>query len=72
MNLHEYQGKSILAKHGVKIQRGVVIDNAADALEKAKQLSEETGTEWFVVKAQIHAGGRGKAGGVKGAKGILA
>lgn len=70
MNLHEYQGKEILARHGVKIQRGVVIENAADALEKAKQLSEETGTEWFVVKAQIHAGGRGKAGGVKLAKGI--
>jgi len=70
MNLHEYQGKNILAKHGVKIQRGVVVENGADAIEKAKQLSEETGTKWFVVKAQIHAGGRGKAGGVKVAKGI--
>jgi len=70
MNLHEYQGKSILAKHGVKIQRGVVIENASEAIEKAKKLSEETGTKWYVVKAQIHAGGRGKAGGVKVAKGI--
>jgi len=70
MNLHEYQGKSILSKHGVKIQRGVVIEKASEAIEKAKQLSEETGTKWYVVKAQIHAGGRGKAGGVKVAKGI--
>lgn len=60
MNLHEYQGKSILESFGVAIQRGVVVDNAADAVTKAKQLSEATGTSWFVVKAQIHAGGRGK------------
>ncbi|MEJ6492193.1 MAG: ADP-forming succinate--CoA ligase subunit beta [Flavobacteriales bacterium] len=60
MNLHEYQGKSILSKYGVAIQRGVVIDKLEDAVTSAKKLSEETGTEWFVVKAQIHAGGRGK------------
>ena len=60
MNLHEYQGKSILESFGVAIQRGVVVDIAADAVTKANKLSEETGTEWFVVKAQIHAGGRGK------------
>jgi len=60
MNLHEYQGKSILASFGVAIQRGVVADSAAEAVVKAKELSAETGTEWFVVKAQIHAGGRGK------------
>jgi succinyl-CoA synthetase beta subunit len=60
MNLHEYQGKSILNKYGVAIQRGVVVENAADAVASAKKLSEETGTSWFVVKAQIHAGGRGK------------
>jgi len=60
MNLHEYQGKSILASFGVAIQRGVVAANAEEAVEKAKQLSADTGTEWFVVKAQIHAGGRGK------------
>ncbi|WP_027419680.1 ADP-forming succinate--CoA ligase subunit beta [Crocinitomix catalasitica] len=60
MNLHEYQGKSILESFGVAIQRGVVVDNAAEAVEKAKELSKSTGTEWFVVKAQIHAGGRGK------------
>jgi succinyl-CoA synthetase beta subunit len=60
MNLHEYQGKSILKSFGVGIQEGVVVNNLADAVDKAKQLSSETGTEWFVVKAQIHAGGRGK------------
>lgn len=60
MNLHEYQGKSILKSYGVAIQRGVVVDKAEDAVEAAKKLSEETGTSWYVVKAQIHAGGRGK------------
>ncbi|MDG1347990.1 MAG: ADP-forming succinate--CoA ligase subunit beta [Crocinitomicaceae bacterium] len=60
MNLHEYQGKSILSKYGVAIQRGVVLDKLEDAVTSAKKLSEETGTEWYVVKAQIHAGGRGK------------
>jgi succinyl-CoA synthetase beta subunit len=60
MNLHEYQGKSILKKYGVALQRGVVVDKAENAVEAAKQLTEETGTSWYVVKAQIHAGGRGK------------
>ena len=60
MNLHEYQGKSILESFGVAIQRGVVVDSAAEAVAKAKELNASTGTEWFVVKAQIHAGGRGK------------
>jgi len=60
MNLHEFQGKSILKKYGVAIQEGKVVDNINDALPIAKELSEETGTSWFVVKAQIHAGGRGK------------
>ena len=60
MNLHEYQGKSILESYGVAIQRGVVVDNVSDAVAKANELNAETGTEWFVVKAQIHAGGRGK------------
>jgi succinyl-CoA synthetase beta subunit len=60
MNLHEYQGKSILASYGVEIQRGVVAENADEAVGLAKKLGEETGSEWFVVKAQIHAGGRGK------------
>ena len=68
MNLHEFQGKYILDQHGVRIQRGVVLDNI-DQIEKlSKELIDETGTNWFVVKAQIHAGGRGKGGGVKLAK----
>ncbi len=60
MNLHEYQGKSILASYGVGIQRGEVIDSVEQAEAAAKKLTEETGTGWYVVKAQIHAGGRGK------------
>ena len=60
MNLHEYQGKSILKSYGVAIQEGVVADTAEGAHEAAMKLAKETGTEWFVLKAQIHAGGRGK------------
>lgn len=70
MNVHEYQAKEILSSFGVRIQRGKVADTTKNALTVAKELSEETGTSWFVVKAQIHAGGRGKGGGVKLAKGI--
>ena len=70
MNLHEYQGKKILAEHGVNIQRGRVLSDLNNVLDVAKNLVEETGTNWFVVKAQIHAGGRGKGGGVKLAKSL--
>lgn len=70
MNLHEYQGKDILASNGVQIQRGKVAQNPSEAVKVAKALNKETGTSWFVVKAQIHAGGRGKGGGVKLAKSI--
>ena len=70
MNLHEYQGKEILASHGVRVQRGIVANNAAEAVAAAKELTAETGTQWHVVKAQIHAGGRGKGGGVKLAKNL--
>lgn len=70
MNLHEYQGKSILAQYGVRIQRGHVAYNADEAVDMAKRLGQETGTQFWVVKAQIHAGGRGKGGGVKLAKSI--
>lgn len=70
MNLHEYQGKDILNSFGVKIQRGYVADNQKKAVEMAKLLSSETGTSWWVIKAQIHAGGRGKGGGVKLAKSL--
>lgn len=60
MNLHEYQGKSILKSYGVGIQEGIVAETPQEAVEAAKKLTEQTGTEWYVVKAQIHAGGRGK------------
>ena len=70
MNLHEYQGKEILASFGVQIQRGLVAQTPEEAVAAAKQLTEETGTSWFVIKAQIHAGGRGKGGGVKLAKNL--
>ena len=70
MNVHEYQAKEILSSFGVRIQRGKVAHTTKNALTVAQELSEETGTSWFVVKAQIHAGGRGKGGGVKLVKGI--
>lgn len=60
MNLHEYQGKSILSRYGVQIQNGYTVDSPEEATKAAKKLNSETGTEWYVVKAQIHAGGRGK------------
>lgn len=68
MNLHEFQAKGILESYGVRIQRGKVAHNVKEAVKAAEKLSEETGTEMWVVKAQIHAGGRGKGGGVKLAK----
>jgi succinyl-CoA synthetase beta subunit len=70
MNIHEYQGKEILKSYGVAIQEGLIADTIEDAAEAAKQLQEKTGTKFFVIKAQIHAGGRGKGGGVKLAKSI--
>lgn len=70
MNLHEYQGKEILQKYGVQTQQGIVVDTADEAVEAAKKLQEETGTKMWVIKAQIHAGGRGKGGGVKLAKSL--
>jgi succinyl-CoA synthetase beta subunit len=60
MNIHEYQGKSILSSFGVAVQRGVIVDNVSDAHEAGKKLQADTGSDWLVVKAQIHAGGRGK------------
>ena len=70
MNLHEYQGKEILSSFGVRIQRGIVAQTPEEAVNAAKQLTEQTGTSWYVVKAQVHAGGRGKGGGVKLAKNL--
>ena len=70
MNLHEYQGKELLSSFGVRIQRGIVASTSEEAVKAAEKLSQETGTSWWVIKAQIHAGGRGKGGGVKLAKSI--
>ncbi|MEO0311910.1 MAG: hypothetical protein RIQ89_1567 [Bacteroidota bacterium] len=70
MNIHEYQGKSILKSFGVAIQEGIVADTPDQAVAAAKELQAQTGTGWWVIKAQIHAGGRGKGGGVKLAKSI--
>lgn len=60
MNIHEYQAKDILKKYGVAVQRGVVADTPDKALSAAKEIQAETGSKWFVIKSQIHAGGRGK------------
>ncbi|MFT4521330.1 MAG: succinyl-CoA synthetase beta subunit [Bacteroidia bacterium] len=68
MNIHEYQAKEILKTYGVAIQEGKVVDRVEDTEAAVKALKAETGTDWVVVKAQIHAGGRGKGGGVKLAK----
>jgi succinyl-CoA synthetase beta subunit len=70
MNIHEYQGKAILSQFGVAVPAGIVIDDAADAARAALTLQEKTGTNTWVVKAQIHAGGRGKGGGVKLARSL--
>lgn len=68
MNIHEFQGKSLLKAYNVDIQEGFVAETPEQAVTAAKQLHEKLGSEFFVVKAQIHAGGRGKGGGVKLAK----
>jgi len=68
MNIHEYQAKQILKSYGVAIQEGIVTDTPEGAVDAMKQLQADTGTDWVVIKAQIHAGGRGKGGGVKLAK----
>ncbi|MES2140863.1 MAG: ADP-forming succinate--CoA ligase subunit beta [Bacteroidota bacterium] len=60
MNIHEYQGKAVLKSFGVTIQEGIVADTPEKAVEAAKELQKQTGTGWWVVKSQIHAGGRGK------------
>jgi len=68
MNLHEYQGKSLLKKFGVSVPKGIVTLSADEAMFAAKKLQNQTGTKKWAIKAQIHAGGRGKGGGVKIAK----
>ena len=70
MNLHEYQGKELLNSFGVRIQRGIVATTPEQAVAAAEKLAADTGTGWWVIKAQIHAGGRGKGGGVKLAKSL--
>lgn len=70
MNIHEYQGKEILKKYGVAVPAGIVADTPEKAFQAAKTIAELTGTDTWAVKAQIHAGGRGKGGGVKIAKNI--
>ena len=68
MNLHEYQGKELLKSYGVKIQEGILAHTPEEAVAAAHQLKERYNSGWCVVKAQVHAGGRGKGGGVKLAK----
>ena len=68
MNLHEYQGKALLKSYGVAIQEGLVAQSVEEAVKAFEKLQNDTGTEMAVIKAQIHAGGRGKGGGVKLAK----
>jgi succinyl-CoA synthetase beta subunit len=70
MNIHEYQGKSILKSFGVSIQEGIVAETPEQAVSAAKELKTKYNSDWVVVKAQIHAGGRGKGGGVKLAKNL--
>ena len=70
MNIHEYQEKDILKKYGVAIQEGILAHTPEEAVQAAEQLTAQTGTSWYVVKAQVHAGGRGKGGGIKLAKGL--
>lgn len=70
MNLHEHQAKELLKKYGAKIQEGIAAESVDEAVKAGQTLTEQTGTQWYVVKAQVHAGGRGKAGGVKLAKNV--
>ena len=70
MNLHEYQGKSILQGYGVSVPLGIVASSPDQAFEAAKNIQKQTGSDKWAVKAQIHAGGRGKGGGVKIAKSL--
>jgi succinyl-CoA synthetase beta subunit len=72
MNIHEYQAKDLLKKYGVAVQRGIVADTPDKAVAAAKSIQADTGSKWFVVKSQIHAGGRGK-GTVKesGSRGVV-
>ncbi len=70
MKLHEYQAKDVLARYGVRTQPGHIATSPDEAVRAAERLHEETGTTVWVIKAQIHAGGRGKGGGVKLARSL--
>ena len=70
MNIHEYQGKQILKSFGVAVQEGIVAETVDQAIEAAEKMKTDYNSDWVVVKAQIHAGGRGKGGGVKLAKNL--
>ncbi len=70
MNLHEYQGKSILKSYGVSVPVGIVASSPDEAVKAAKEIQKQTGSDKWAVKAQVHAGGRGKGGGVKIAKSL--
>ena len=68
MNLHEFQSKSILKKYGVSVPEGILAHNAGEAIKAAEIIQNITGSDKWVIKAQVHAGGRGKGGGVKVAR----
>lgn len=70
MNIHEYQGKSILKSFGVAVPEGAVIEDASQAISAAERIKDKTSSNTWAIKAQIHAGGRGKGGGVKIAKSL--
>lgn len=70
MNLHEYQAKQILSSFGVPVPRGIMAETIEQAVDAAKEIQKLSGSQFCVVKAQIHAGGRGKGGGVKLAKSL--
>jgi succinyl-CoA synthetase beta subunit len=72
VNIHEYQAKDLYRKYGIPVPNGIACMSVEEATAAAKKLIDETGNEVVVVKAQIHAGGRGKAGGVKVVKGVEA
>ncbi|HMQ60340.1 MAG TPA: ADP-forming succinate--CoA ligase subunit beta [Flavilitoribacter sp.] len=65
MNLHEYQGKELLKRYGVAVQEGIVAATVEEAASAYAKIAEQSGSNFAIVKAQIHAGGRGKGGGVK-------
>jgi succinyl-CoA synthetase beta subunit len=70
MNIHEFQGQAILSSYGVSVAEGFVAETPDQAIMVAEELKKKFKTDLFVVKAQIHAGGRGKGGGVKIAKSV--